>query len=101
MAFSWKLPLLRRSTVARRSLRIPVLLHHAAHAHGDDYAGNDHLALERDLELIRELQFKVAKLDDVAALRRRSLLAEIGSPSRSTMRRTASTTISCIRISAV
>jgi hypothetical protein len=45
--------------------RIPVLTYHAAHAHGYDYAGNDHLALEHDLKLIHQMGFGVAKLQDV------------------------------------
>jgi hypothetical protein len=45
--------------------RIPVLTYHAAHAPGSDYATNDHVALEQDLDLIQRKGFRVAKLQDV------------------------------------
>jgi hypothetical protein len=68
MQSNWRWPFRRgvpgkpRVTVASR---IPVLTYHAAHAHGYDYLGNDHLALEQDLEVIRRLNVRVAKLQDV------------------------------------
>lgn len=56
-----------RGLIGKRTTtpRIPVLTYHAAHAHGYDYAGNDHLALEQDLALIRRLGIRVARLQDV------------------------------------
>lgn len=49
----------------RRAAGIPVLTYHAAHAHGYDYASNDHLALEQDLKLIHAMGFRVARLQDI------------------------------------
>lgn len=41
---------------------IPILTYHALHAPGWDYHSNDHVALERDLLLIRELGLRVIGL---------------------------------------
>src|SRR5688572_9996459 len=46
--------------------RIPVLTYHSLHAPGDEYGCNDHIALEVDLQIIRNMQFKVAPLTDIA-----------------------------------
>lgn len=51
----------------RRQPAIPILTYHSANAHGYEYASNDHLALESDLRVIRDLGFRVAPLDDVVA----------------------------------
>lgn len=45
---------------------IPILTYHALHAPGWSYADNDHVALEADLQCIRSLGFRVAKLRDIA-----------------------------------
>ena len=47
--------------------RIPILTYHALHAPGDDYASNDHAALETDMAVLRRLGFRIAPLADVAA----------------------------------
>jgi hypothetical protein len=45
---------------------IPILTYHALHAPGWSYASNDHIAFEQDLELIRDLRFRVASLSHIA-----------------------------------
>lgn len=45
---------------------IPILTYHALHAPAWTYSTNDHVALERDLGLVRELGFRVAPLSLVA-----------------------------------
>ncbi len=47
-------------------LKIPILTYHSLHAPGHDYHTNDHVALEADLELIRELGFTPISLQAVA-----------------------------------
>jgi Polysaccharide deacetylase len=59
-----RLPFLRRK--ARKP--IPILAYHALNCQAKDYASNDHIALEEDLQLIRRLGFKVARLIDIARL---------------------------------
>lgn len=45
---------------------IPILAYHSLHAPGDDYATNDHVALEIDLCVIKQCGFKIAPLLDIA-----------------------------------
>ena len=59
------LPFLRRRS---RHRPIPILAYHALNLTDKDYASNDHVALQKDLELIRRLGFKVARLTDIAKL---------------------------------
>ena len=59
------LPFLRQRS---RHRPIPILAYHALNFTDKDYASNDHVALEKDLELIRRLGFKVARLADIAKL---------------------------------
>jgi hypothetical protein len=59
------LPFLHRRSSPRP---IPILAYHALHVPGKDYASNDHVALDKDLKLIRRLGFKVAPLSKIAEL---------------------------------
>src|SRR3982074_2020719 len=59
----FKLPFLASS---RRAQRIPILSYHGLHASANDYADNDHVALEEDLRLIKKLGFRVAPLANIA-----------------------------------
>ena len=45
--------------------KIPILTYHALHAPGWEYETNDHVALEEDLKLIKELGFKVVSLIEI------------------------------------
>lgn len=47
---------------------IPILAYHALNVSDKHYSSNDHVALEKDLKLIRRLGFKVARLADIAKL---------------------------------
>jgi peptidoglycan/xylan/chitin deacetylase (PgdA/CDA1 family) len=49
----------------RANPRIPVLTYHSLNAPGRDYASNDHVALEEDLEVIRACGFYVAPVRDI------------------------------------
>jgi hypothetical protein len=59
------LPFLHRRSPTRR---VPILTYHALNATDRHYAANDHVALEEDLRLIRELGFKVAPLQEIAKM---------------------------------
>lgn len=48
------------------SLKIPVLTYHSLNAPGYDYHNNDHVALEADLQLIRELGLTPISLNAIA-----------------------------------
>lgn len=49
-------------------MRIPILTYHAANVAGDEYAGNDHLALQADLRVIDSMGLRIVSLDRVIAL---------------------------------
>jgi hypothetical protein len=42
--------------------RVPILTYHALHAPGWDYHSNDHVALKQDLEMLRQLGYRVVPL---------------------------------------
>ncbi|MFK8013359.1 MAG: polysaccharide deacetylase family protein [Marinicellaceae bacterium] len=46
-------------------IKIPILTYHALHAPGWEYWTNDHVALETDLQLIKQLGFEVVSLVEI------------------------------------
>lgn len=51
--------------------RIPVLTYHSMNIAGNDYAGNDHVALAEDLRLLQRMDFTVLPLHEIVARWRR------------------------------
>lgn len=51
------------------TLNVPVLTYHAGNVAGDDYASNDHVALQADLALLARLGWQVVPLDWVVEQR--------------------------------
>jgi hypothetical protein len=49
-------------------MRIPILTWHAANVAGNEYAGNDHVALAHDLRTIDAMGFRIVSLDRAIAL---------------------------------
>src|SRR5688572_29200633 len=46
-------------------MRVPVLTYHSNNIHGNDYAHNDHVALEHDLATIARLGYRIVPLAKV------------------------------------
>lgn len=56
---------LRLRSAPKPVVRIPILTYHSAHSKDITYATNDHVALEEDLRLIRQLDFRLVSIVDV------------------------------------
>jgi len=61
--------------------RLAILTYHPIHIAAADYAGNDLVALEHDLETIERMGLRVVSLDQaITACSERELLADLGGP---------------------
>jgi len=48
-----------------KTVKIPVLCYHSLHAQNNSYTGNDHIAMQRDLDTIRGLGYQLISLSAI------------------------------------